>query len=123
MSKASIVRGRAAAAAAPVEEAPKGRGRKAAAAAPVEAPAPKGRKAAAVKEPKEAKEPSGPRGADRRYKLLVKENPFREGTKRHGFWAVLTSHKTSGEVRSEEPLCTTAFFDSLQERNLLEYLD
>lgn len=123
MSKASIVRGKAAAAAAPQEDtAPKGRGKKTTAVAPAEAPAPKGRGKSA---PAEDKAPRASRGADRRYKLLVKENPFREGTKRHGFWDIMTRCKTTGEVRQEEPLCTTAFFDSLAEREpaIIEYLD
>lgn len=123
-SKASIVRGKAAAAAAPQEEAPRGRGKQKPAPV-VEAPAPKGRGAKAEKsEPAEAA-PKAPRGASRRYKLLVKENPFRAGTKRHGFWDIMTKCKTTGEVREQEPLCTTAFFDSLVERDpaIIEYLD
>lgn len=124
-SKASIVRGRAAVAAAPAEPeaAPKGRRGAASKAAPAPEPvAPKGRgKVAAAPEATERT----PRGADRRYKLLVKDNPFREGSKRHAFWDVMKRCKTTGEVRLEEPLCTTAFFDSLAEREpaIIEYLD
>jgi hypothetical protein len=124
MSKAKIVRGRAAAAQEEVQEeaAKSTRGSRRAAPAPEpEAPAPKGRRAAAAPAT-DAPAPKS-RGADRRYKLLVKENPFREGTKRHAFWEIMTGCKTTGEVREQEPLCTTAFFDSLVEREILEYLD
>lgn len=128
MSKASIVRGRAKVAAEPAEApAPAGRGKSkvAKAAEPAEATAPaRGRGKAAAAAPTEPKE-RAPRGEDRPYKLLVKENPFREGSKRHGFWEIMKRCKTTGAVRAEEPLCTTAFFNSIAEREpaVIEYLD
>lgn len=64
-----------------------------------------------------------PRGLNVRYKVLVKENPFREGTIRHGFWDILTSCKTTAEAREQDARISSTFMHELAGKEIIELLD
>lgn len=100
-------------------------------------PAPKEAKSAAVaavsgegkpsKPKKEKKERVAverkPRGTDRPYKVLATENPFSEGTIRHGLFVIISKHGTTSAARAEDKKISTPFMEELASRGVIEFTD
>jgi hypothetical protein len=116
---------------APVAEAPAKVSKAAPAKAEKTAPA-KAEKAAPAKVEKIAKpkaekpegsKPTKSREEPRRFKVLAKNNPFRTGSIRDGFWQILKETKTTEEARHRDARISTDFMKSLAARGVIEFTD
>jgi hypothetical protein len=90
---------------------------------PVEADEPRGKKTATKSASPKKADSGSTRGGDQKYRVLSKENPFREGTGRHGAWKILSKHTSTAAVRAESALYGTAvFFRELEKRGLIKFV-
>lgn len=84
-------------------------------------------KAAPAAKPEKAKsdKPRVSRAENRAYKVLVKDNPFREGTRRNsdGRWALITANKSTAAVQAENERCGSTFWKEMVGREIIAYTD